>query len=436
MQFERMAQYSNTVSPRARRASVASAWRRRLGWVWLAVVGLMTASVQGQIFPPFVTAPANDNFANAQTIRGVAGRVSGSIAYATIETNEPTFLNYNGRVYFSYGSTVWYRWLAPSNGVVQFDTIDSYRVFQNQVALAVFTGTDLTNLVVVAADDSLVTTNVDATVDFSAIAGTTYYVRVDGFSDLYFYLNWNMPNNLIGVPAPPMGPNQLEFSAFTYSVLENTPGFAQIGVVYSGGALGSVSVDYATSDGTATNGLDYYSRSGTLVFDPGQSNKTLIVPIIDNAVVNPNKTILLALSNPVGATLGASSNAVLTIVDDEATLQTNQSGTFQFTTTQFRASEYEDDRWNFDSETITGIEITVTRTNGTMGRVLVDYYTTNNPALTNRIGAFGTRAAVPYSDYVPTSGTLIFDDFQMSTNFIVTPLPRSRVKSTLGRSVA
>ena len=418
-----MAQYSNTVSPRARRASVASAWRRRLGWVWLAVVGLMTASVQGQIFPPFVTAPANDNFANAQTIRGVAGRVSGSIAYATIETNEPTFLNYNGRVYFSYGSTVWYRWLAPSNGVVQFDTIDSYRVFQNQVALAVFTGTDLTNLVVVAADDSLVTTNVDATVDFSAIAGTTYYVRVDGFSDLYFYLNWNMPNNLIGVPAPPMGPNQLEFSAFTYSVLENTPGFAQIGVVYSGGALGSVSVDYATSDGTATNGLDYYSRSGTLVFDPGQSNKTLIVPIIDNAVVNPNKTILLALSNPVGATLGASSNAVLTIVDDEATLQTNQSGTFQFTTTQFRASEYEDDRWNFDSETITGIEITVTRTNGTMGRVLVDYYTTNNPALTNPAGLFGVRAAVPNRDYLPTSGTLIFDDFQTSTNFIVQVFP-------------
>ena len=424
-----MVLYSNTLSPRPQRAEcgwlrpAASAWVRRLGLVWLAMVGLMTASVQGQIFPPFVFAPANDNFASAQPIRGAAGRVSGSTAYATLETNEPTFLVYNGQVQFSFGATVWYRWVAPGNGVVQFDSTDTYRVFGNLTALAVFTGTDLTNLVLVTANNGFLSTNFDTLVTFSAVAGTAYYVRVDGSYDAYFYLNWNMPNNLSGVPSPPMGSNQIEFSSFTYSVMENTPGFAQIGVVYSGGASGSVSVDYATSDGTATNGLDYYGRSGTLVFDPGQTNKTFTIPIIDNAVVNPNKTILLALANPVGATLAAGSNAVLTIVDDESLVQTNQSGTFQFTTTLYRASDFEDDRWPFDSETITGIEITVTRTNGTKGRVLVDYYTTNNPALTNRIGAFGTRAAVPYSDYVPTSGTLIFDDFQMSTNFIVRVLP-------------
>jgi len=42
-----------------------------------------------------------------------------------------------------------------------------------------------------------------------------------------------------------------------------------------------VSVDYATADGTATNGLKYTATNGTLAFAPGETNKTIVVPILN-----------------------------------------------------------------------------------------------------------------------------------------------------------
>src|SRR5437016_1695926 len=47
-----------------------------------------------------------------------------------------------------------------------------------------------------------------------------------------------------------------------------------------GDSSGTVSVHYATSDGTATAGLDYVATSGTLTFSPGQTEAVFNVPII------------------------------------------------------------------------------------------------------------------------------------------------------------
>ena len=66
---------------------------------------------------------------------------------------------------------------------------------------------------------------------------------------------------------------------------------------------GTVSVAYATSDGTATSGLDYTSASGTLTFSPGESRKTVNVAVLDDSLDDDGETVTFTLSSPVGATI-------------------------------------------------------------------------------------------------------------------------------------
>ena len=65
----------------------------------------------------------------------------------------------------------------------------------------------------------------------------------------------------------------------------------------------AVSVRYATSDGTATAGLDYEAVSGMLRFEPGQTSKTVSVPVINDEHDDDGETLTLTLSQPFGATL-------------------------------------------------------------------------------------------------------------------------------------
>ena len=70
------------------------------------------------------------------------------------------------------------------------------------------------------------------------------------------------------------------------------------------GASHSVTVDYATADGTATAGEDYTATSGTLTFSPGERVKTVSVPILDDGHDEGHETFLLRLSNVAGAREG------------------------------------------------------------------------------------------------------------------------------------
>jgi hypothetical protein len=73
-------------------------------------------------------------------------------------------------------------------------------------------------------------------------------------------------------------------------------------------------VDYATSDGTATAAMDYIAQSGTLTFGPLETTKTITIPLLDDGLVEGDETIKLLLSNPTsGAVLGEPSLAIVTI---------------------------------------------------------------------------------------------------------------------------
>jgi hypothetical protein len=114
----------------------------------------------------------------------------------------------------------------------------------------------------------------------------------------------------------------IQFSAATYTVLEGA-GTATITVTRTGGSGDGATVDFATSDGSATAGADYTATSGTLTFAAGQTTRTFTIPIADDASVDGVETVNLTLSNPgPNATthLGARTTAVLRIIDNEVTV--------------------------------------------------------------------------------------------------------------------
>ena len=75
-------------------------------------------------------------------------------------------------------------------------------------------------------------------------------------------------------------------------------------------------VDWATSDGTATAGEDYTAASGTLVFEVGDTSKTIRVALTDDTATEGDETFTVTLSNPTVAQLGDSS-AIGTIQDND-----------------------------------------------------------------------------------------------------------------------
>ncbi len=84
----------------------------------------------------------------------------------------------------------------------------------------------------------------------------------------------------------------------------------------------SVTVNYATADGTASSAADYVPKSGTLTVPPGASTATVTVPVVPDATDEDDETVGLTLSAPANATLGATPTATGTIADDDtATLR-------------------------------------------------------------------------------------------------------------------
>ena len=144
-----------------------------------------------------------------------------------------------------------------------------------------------------------------------------YVMNSDGSSQTRLTNNALTDDNPCWQPVA-ANPGALQFSSATFSVIENG-GSATITVTRTGGSGDAVTVNYATSNNTATAGSDYTATSGALTWNAGESGaKAFIVPILDNGLPESNETVNLTLANPTnGAALGAQSNAVLTIVDND-----------------------------------------------------------------------------------------------------------------------
>lgn len=114
-------------------------------------------------------------------------------------------------------------------------------------------------------------------------------------------------------------PGVLSLTDNVYWGMENS-GSITISVFRNLGTYGAVSVQYATSNGTATAPGDYTATSGTLNWANGDSaTKTVQVPITDDSTGEIDETFTFTLSNPVGAPI-AINPATVTITDNDSSL--------------------------------------------------------------------------------------------------------------------
>ena len=79
----------------------------------------------------------------------------------------------------------------------------------------------------------------------------------------------------------------------------------------------TVTVSFATANGTATAGVDYVSTSSQLTFSPDETSKTISVLVIGNTAVEANRTFSVQLGNAVNATI-ADGQGIATIIDDDS----------------------------------------------------------------------------------------------------------------------
>jgi len=155
----------------------------------------------------------------------------------------------------------------------------------------------------------------------------------------------------------PTGPDAVlgEIPQHTYTIVDPRPAVAfdtvdssspeniyiiylprKIAVSLSYAAASPVTVDYAVTGGTAIGGgVDYSLSDGPLSFAPGELTRYIEVTPVDDDLEEANETILLTLSNPSGAKLGASTEHRFTILDDDTGAQPpnkdlNNDGTVDF----------------------------------------------------------------------------------------------------------
>ncbi len=117
--------------------------------------------------------PGNDDFADAEVLTGEVATAEGSNEGASSEYGEP----YHDPVDEGYPS-VWWSWTAPSAGMFTVSTEGS----SFDTLLAIYSGTEVSGLQRVAQNDNACPDRTSLVV-FTAVAGTTYHIVVDGWDE-------------------------------------------------------------------------------------------------------------------------------------------------------------------------------------------------------------------------------------------------------------
>ena len=110
-------------------------------------------------------------------------------------------------------------------------------------------------------------------------------------------------NKVLANTATATVPGPLALSVADVQVQEGPNAMLAFQVTLNRASSGTVTVDYASADGTATSGADYTAVSGMLTFDAGETAKTVNVTVLDDAHDDGQETLELTLSNATGARL-------------------------------------------------------------------------------------------------------------------------------------
>jgi uncharacterized repeat protein (TIGR01451 family)/uncharacterized delta-60 repeat protein len=243
---------------------------------------------------------------------------------------------------------------------------------------------------------------------------TTFRLSNPTGADLFYLGGENIPlGGALGFSQSPFSivdddqqKGVLGFSTVNFVVNENIVN-AVVTVIRTNGSSGSVSVQYATvTGGTAAPGVDYTTRSGTLTFNNGQTNRTFTIPISDDTSVEPDETIFVRLSGAGGgATIGLT-NAVVTIVDNDT-----PGGKLNFSSPTFSTNE-----------NATAATITVTRSGSAAGTLTVFAAATNGTAI-NGLDFVGVTNLLSWTNNEVAAKTFtvtLLDDVTVEPNETVT----------------
>ncbi|MCC5624969.1 calcium-binding protein [Nostoc sp. CHAB 5715] len=196
----------------------------------------------------------NDNFANSISLVGSSVSTTGTNVGATGEPGEP---NHAGVKFGNDVNSVWYNWTAPASGQVVIDTFGS----NYDTSLAAYQGSSVNNLTTIAGNDD--TSGLQSQVVFTAVAGQTYQIAVDGFRSRQGSINLNLnlaPNyTQIGTVG-----NDFLFGTGANDVIR---GQAGNDVIYGNGGT-----DYLQGD---AGNDSLYGASGADYIDGGADNDVL-----------------------------------------------------------------------------------------------------------------------------------------------------------------
>ena len=192
------------------------------------------------------------------------------------------------------------------------------------------------------------------------------------------------------------------FAAATNTVSESAS-YAAVNVLRVGPTNSVTQVSYATADGTAVNGVNYQSQSGTLVFTNGETLRSIHVPLIYDPQVTGNLLFTIALSNPTPGTLiGVPGTNTVVVQDADAGLSFNSST-------------------NSVKKNAGSVVITVVCSNPAIEPVI--QYSNGVPVTIPLSVQFWTSngTATAGIDYIGTSGTLVFTN-NIGTNTFTIPI--------------
>jgi uncharacterized delta-60 repeat protein len=384
---------------------------RNAGWAKLGLVCLA-----GWMINAAQAAPTNDNFANAIVISGTTGTISGSNVGATLqppcETNAIYVQDY--ATVETVGASVWYAWTAPTNGTASFNTIGS----SLDTVLSIWKTTNglcsssLTNIV---ADDDSGGTIVggSSALSFTAVAGTTYYVCVEGYFGAIgsVVLNWYEYNNGNGTVSS--GSLFLTTNSYVFSTSDSS---ARVTVSRSLPANGRVLVDYAVSPLTYTN-IYTTNYFGTNIFLQFTSTNG------DWFITNYTFTTIVS-SNIFGYyARGYTNSTVMSARTNVVTLTTNSLG-FGSVTTRSATNDVPGTtpRLNLTTNTIYfqgGGSNTVNNPDGSSSVAVTNIF--QLPSVVTNV------VVIAGGGITTSSGTLAFDDFQMRQDILLSMSSASAV---------
>jgi outer membrane protein assembly factor BamB/subtilisin family serine protease len=233
------------------------------------------------------TIPANDAFATPVDLTGLSATLAATNKGASREPGEPQILANAG------GTSLWYRWTAPQSGRFQL-AITSIDV--DPIA-AVYTGTSLSALTLIAANDDDRADHADTSslVTFNAVAGTTYRFAVDaktGFGQFTLTLNdtlWQAAATDSITPSPTVASDGTIYagSADKYLYAFNPDGTQKWSYATTG------SLDSASA-AVSSDGIVYVGSNDSLVYAIKPDGTLLWSKSIDPTSPGASNSIALA----------------------------------------------------------------------------------------------------------------------------------------------